>query len=290
MDREHAVGDIGARLAQRRALYSCAVTDSTKAQARSFGTVADRYDTYRPSYAADAVVWALGDQPRPVADVGAGTGILSRLLQRLGHEVIAVEPDELMRARLTAVSPGIGALAGTAEEIPLADQSVHAVVAGQAYHWFDTDRAHQEIARVLRPGGVFAAFWNDADPIAPWTVRFVEIIDGPQATVARPLSDFGECFTPVVQAEFRHDVWLTPADLVAFAMTRSPYLVATPRGKQALVQAVRQLIADTDLAGRERFPMPHVTRVHRATTVRTKSGVEERDEADVHMGGDAREG
>ncbi len=246
------------------------MTDSTHAQARSFGTVADRYDTYRPGYAADAVVWALGEHPLRVADVGAGTGILSRLLQRLGHEVIAVEPDALMRARLTAVSPGIGVLAGTAEEIPLADQSVDAVVAGQAYHWFDTARAHQEIARILRPGGVFAAFWNDADPVAPWTVRLVEIIDGLEATLARPLSDFGECFSPVVQAEFRHDVWLTPADLVALATTRSPYLVATPAGKQALVDAIQQLIAETELAGRERFPMPHVTRVHRATTVRTK--------------------
>jgi SAM-dependent methyltransferase len=100
----------------------------------------------------------LGERPLWVADIGAGTGILSRLLRRLGHQVIAIEPDELMRVRLTGVSPGIAALGGTAENIPLADRSVHAVVAGQAYHWFDGARAHAELARVLRPGGVFAAF------------------------------------------------------------------------------------------------------------------------------------
>jgi SAM-dependent methyltransferase len=242
------------------------MTDSTQRHSRSFGPVADRYDMYRPGYAADAVVWALGERPLRVADLGAGTGILSRLLQRLGHEVIAVEPDDLMRVRLMEVSPGVAALAGTAEEIPLPDRSVDAVVAGQAYHWFDTARAHREVARVLRPGGAFAALWNDADLHTPWTVRFVEIIDGADAAVGvRPAPDFGERFGPVVQAEFRHELWLTPEDLVALATTRSPYLVATRQGRQDLLDAVRELIAGPELAGRERFAMPHVTRVHRAT-------------------------
>lgn len=245
--------------------YADVMTDPTQRQARAFGTVANRYDRYRPTYAADAVVWALGERPLRVADLGAGTGILSRLLQQLGHEVIAVEPDELMRARLTEVSPGITGLAGTAEEIPLPDRAVDAVVAGQAYHWFDIAHAHREIARVLQPAGVFAALWNDADLCAPWMVRFVEIIDGAAAVFgARPAPDFGERFGSVVGAEFQHEVWLTPDDLVALATTRSPYLIATPQRQQDLVDAIRQLTAGSELAGRERFAMPHVTRVHRA--------------------------
>jgi len=94
----------------------------------------------------------------------------------------------------------------------------------------------------------------------------VEIIDGTEAARhARSVSDFGERFGPVTQAEFRHEMWLTPDDLVAMATTRSPFLVATPQGQQDLVDAVRQLIAGPELAGRERFAMPHVTHVHRAT-------------------------
>jgi SAM-dependent methyltransferase len=187
------------------------------------------------------------------------------MVQRLGHEVIAVEPDDLMRERLTRVSPDIIAFAGTAEAIPLPDGSVDAAVAGQAFHWFDSARAHPEIARILRPRGVFAALWNDADPRARWTMRLGEIIDGAQALVGdRPRSDFGERFGPVEQAEFRHDVWSTPDDLVALAKTRSPYLVASPDEQQDLVAAVRRLTTEPELAGRERFPMPHVTRVHRA--------------------------
>jgi len=242
------------------------MADPHRPQARSFGTVADRYDRYRPGYAAAAVVWALGGRPLRVADLGAGTGILSRLLRRLGHEVVAVEPDDRMRARLTKASPGITILAGAAEEIPLPDRSVDAVVAGQAYHWFDTDRAHPQIARVLRPGGVFAVLRNDADLRVAWTVRFVEIIDGVEAARAeRPVPDFGESFGSVVQAEFRHGTWMTPDDLVALATTRSPFIVGTPPEQQALIDGVRELTAGPELAGRHRFAMPHVTRVDRAT-------------------------
>jgi SAM-dependent methyltransferase len=240
------------------------VTDPGPPPRLSFGTVAERYDRFRPGYAAGAVTWALGERPRRVVDLGAGTGILSRLLRDLGHEVIAVEPDDSMRGRLIEVSPGITALPGAAEQIPLPDGAVDAVVAGQAYHWFDPDLAHPEIARVLRPGGVFAALWNDADRAVGWTVRLTEIIDGAHSVDIRPLSDFGDRFGPVTPGEFRHGVWMTPDDLVAMATTRSPYLVASAAGRQELVDAVRGLLAGPELAGRDRFEMPHLTRVHRA--------------------------
>jgi SAM-dependent methyltransferase len=234
------------------------VTDTPAA--RSFGRVAESYDRYRPGYAPAAVAWALGERPLRVVDLGAGTGILSRLLHGLGHEVIAVEPDPRMRARLVEVSPGVTALAGSAEEIPVPDESVDAVVAGQAYHWFDPDRTHPELARVLHPGGVFAALWNDADARTQWTVTFTEIIDGPREPM--PLSDFGPRFGAVGQAEFPHDVWTTADDLVALASTRSPYLVGSPTEREQIVVAVRRLITEAGLTGR--FAMPHVTRVHRA--------------------------
>jgi SAM-dependent methyltransferase len=234
--------------------------------ARSFGSDADRYDTYRPTYAPNAVRWALGRRPLRVADLGAGTGILSRLLRDLGHRVVAVEPDERMRRRLTQASPGVEAFEGTAEAIPLPHRSVDAVVCGQAYHWFDPDRAHPEIARVLRHGGVFAALWNDADVRLPWIVRYAEIIDGPDVlTDGRPAVDFGPRFGPVAAAEFRHDIPMTPDGLVNLAMTRSPYLVASTAGRQAMVDAIRRLVATTGLA--DHFPMPNITRVHRATVL-----------------------
>jgi SAM-dependent methyltransferase len=234
-------------------------------QARSFGQAAQMYDRYRPGYAPAGVVWAIGERPLRVVDLGAGTGILSRLLHQLGHEVIAVEPDEQMRVHLAATSAGVTAIGGAAEAIPLADASVDAVVAGQAYHWFDGDRTHAEVARVLHPGGVFAALWNDADDRMQWTVQYARVIDGASAiTGARPPSDFGPGFDRVEQNEFAHDVWTSGDDLLAVTTTRSPYLVADESGRRNLLDAVRRLIADNGLDRPEGFPMPHLTRVHRA--------------------------
>ena len=123
--------------------------DITK-HASSFGAAADLYDRIRPHYPLDALRWALGEQPRRIVDLGAGTGILTRQLLELGHQVIAVEPDAEMRRQI-----GGDARAGDATAIPVGDGSQDAVTAGQAYHWFAGEPAHAEIARVLRPGGWF---------------------------------------------------------------------------------------------------------------------------------------
>ena len=117
-----------------------------------------------------AVEWALaplGAGAWRVGDIGAGTGIMTRLILDAGHEVVAVEPDALMRRRLSDTTPAARAVDGSAESMPLADGSLDGAVAAQAYHWFDRDRAHAELARVIRPGGVFAAIWNDRDDTAP---------------------------------------------------------------------------------------------------------------------------
>src|SRR5436309_15901895 len=109
-----------------------------RSPALSFGPAAARYDRIRPSYPTAAVRWLIGDAPVRVVDLGAGTGILTRQLVALGHDVTPVEPDPQMAALS-------GAVIGSAEKIPLPDGAVDAVVAGQAYHWFDRERAHPEI-------------------------------------------------------------------------------------------------------------------------------------------------
>ena len=92
-----------------------------------------------------------------MVDLAAGSGKLTRPLAALGCEVIAIEPVAEMRA---AIGPTARALDGTAEAMPLPDDSADVVTVGQAFHWFDGPVALAEIERVLRPGGALALVWN----------------------------------------------------------------------------------------------------------------------------------
>ena len=121
--------------------------------AHSFGGVADAYERGRPTYPAEAVRWMLGEHPLTVLELGAGTGKLTRVLTDLGHDVQATDPDAAMLQILEKEVPGARTAQTSAEDVPLGDASVDAVIAAQAFHWFDLDRALPEVARVLRPGG-----------------------------------------------------------------------------------------------------------------------------------------
>jgi SAM-dependent methyltransferase len=132
------------------------------AAATGFARSVEAYERARPEYPPEAIAYLgaeLDLRPgRTVLDLAAGSGKLTRPLAELGCEVIAVEPVAEMRA---AIGPAAAsALDGTAEAIPLGDDSVDAVTVGQAFHWFDGPKALAEIERVLRPGGVLALVWN----------------------------------------------------------------------------------------------------------------------------------
>jgi ubiquinone/menaquinone biosynthesis C-methylase UbiE len=130
----------------------------------SFGSVAEAYERARPLYADEALDWLSERLPlRRVVDVGAGTGKLTRQLAALGADVVAVEPDPDMRAVFARVLPEIELLAGSAEDLPLADASVDAATAAQAFHWFDPEQALPELHRVIRSGGGIAVVWNEWD-------------------------------------------------------------------------------------------------------------------------------
>jgi SAM-dependent methyltransferase len=129
--------------------------------ATGFARSVEAYERARPEYPPEAIAW-LADEldlraGRTVVDLAAGSGKLTRPLAALGCEVIAIEPVAEMRA---AIGPTARALDGTAEEMPLPDDSADAVTVGQAFHWFDGPKALAEIERVLRPGGALALVWN----------------------------------------------------------------------------------------------------------------------------------
>ncbi len=144
-----------------------------------FADRAADYVAARPSYPAatiDAVLDGLGPPATlRVADVGAGTGISSRLLADRGCRVLAIEPNAAMRA--AAAAHGLVEWRdGRGERLGLDDASVDVVACFQAFHWLRPEEAMREFARVLRPGGRVALVWNDRDEADPFTAEYGRIL------------------------------------------------------------------------------------------------------------------
>jgi SAM-dependent methyltransferase len=239
-----------------------------QARARSFGSVARDYAALRPSYPADAVAFLLGDAPRRVLDLGAGTGLLSELLVGAGHEVVAVDPSAEMLAQLTERLPQVTALMGTAEDLPLPDDDVDAVVAGQAAHWFDPAPAAREMRRVLRPGGVVGLMWNARDQRVPWVGALDELLsdetldhNADQTVVeqfVRELPASEELLeSGIIQV-------VSPEQVVAGIGTRSYVATMDAGAREDLLGRVRELLAThPDTRGRTVLDLPYRTAAHR---------------------------
>jgi SAM-dependent methyltransferase len=250
-------------------------------RAASFGAAATAYAEHRPDYPVAAIRWAIEPavprEPRQVRilDLGAGTGKLTAQLAGLTldggrpTDVVAVEPDPHMLAELRRGLPGVTAAAGRAEAIPLPGASVDAVFAGQAAHWFDLGRALPEIARVLRPGGVFAGLWNTDDDRVGW-VAGLHRVSGRKNAVAftsyRPededemtawvLGPGKDLFLPPEGAGFPHGHPRTAASLVATMRTHSMFLIMEPAEREAVLGAVADYLAATAETASGAFTFP----------------------------------
>jgi SAM-dependent methyltransferase len=219
--------------------------------AHGFEDVADVYERGRPDYPADAIA-AIGlPAGARVADVGAGTGKLTRALLAAGLEVVAVEPFAAMRA---ALPDGIEVLAGTAEALPLADASVDAVACGDSFHWFDGARAAPELARVIRPGGVLALLWNVTAGEAaaeglPWAKELIDLLNanrpehpGFTEDQGRDAIDVCDAFGPFTHVEVAHVQHSTRAMIVSNVASISYVAVLPDAERRALLARVDALL------------------------------------------------
>jgi len=250
------------------------VDELTARRARSFGPIADIYDRVRPGYPADAVTWLLADHERPgnpakrVLDIGAGTGALTRDLVAMGLDVVAVEPDPAMRAVLGERVPAADVRAGSAEDVPLDDGEVDAVLGGQMWHWVDLEPAVAEVARVLRPGGTLGLLWNFRDEHVPWMAELGAILGGddvhggPAQVVLPP----GAPFTARAARDFPWSQQLARRDVVDLVSTRSHVQVLPDDERAELLQKIGALVdSHPAVAQRARIEVPYVTSCWRAT-------------------------
>lgn len=186
--------------------------------AERFTDRAEDYAAHRPSYPAaciDAMLRGMGTPGMlAVADVGAGTGIMARLIAARGPLVVAIEPNGAMRAKAEVAvdrqSDRVLMEDGTAEATGLKDGSVDLVVCAQAFHWFDPPKAFAEFRRVLKGTGRLALVWNEVDATTEIGAGYREILDGlatdetPRVRYAAQEDPFAgtDLFDDVRKAEF----------------------------------------------------------------------------------------
>ena len=238
-------------------------------RARSFGAVAAAYARHRPGYPAAALDWAL--EPAPggdVLDLAAGTGKLTEaLVTRPGLRVTAVDPDPAMLAQFRADHAGVDAREGTAEQIPLPDAAVDAVVVGTAWHWFDRAKAEPEIARVLRPGGVLAVLWNGDDDTVEWVHGYHRALHPEELPRVSATEDDARPrhaeFAPSETRRFLNPVRTTIEGLVETIATHSWALVADPADREVGLARLRAYLAERPETSGGVFTLPMVTDVVR---------------------------
>jgi SAM-dependent methyltransferase len=232
-----------------------------RAAATGFARSVEAYERGRPDYPPEAIDHLrreLDLRPgRTVVDLAAGSGKLTRQLAALGCEVIAVEPVDEMRA---AIGAGVRALEGTAEAIPLPDDSADAVTVAQAFHWFDGPRALAEIERVLRPGGALALVWNRRPTESSHLHAAISEIMAPYRgdTPAHATGAWREAFAGRELSEWRHEfAQRLDADGLADRVGSTSFIAALEDGERERVLArVRAL------AGEGSVEVPYVCEIH----------------------------
>ncbi len=218
--------------------------------------MADDYDRVRPSPPDEALDWLVPPDCETAVDIAAGTGLFTRALRRRVSQVIAVEPDDRMRAVLAARSPGVRAVAGRGEAIPVPDASADGVFVSSAWHWLDPGQAVPEIARVLRDGGRLGVIWTSRDRRVDWVAE-LDRLRRPQVIqpAGRPrrrheiVLPENAPFENIASASFTFARTMTVDDTVDWLATYSGVITAPAAERAAGLARAREALlrrADTD--------------------------------------------
>jgi SAM-dependent methyltransferase len=250
------------------------------ARARGFDAWAGDYDRFRPGYPDelfDAIAERLPLPRQPlVVDLGAGTGRAALAMAGIGWRVTAVEPGrpmlDLLRARATDEGLLISTVQASAEQTGLDPASADLVTAAQAFHWFDKERALSEMARILKPAGGLALFWNvrDADRspfLADYGGLLERYVDGGDAgryesgapdETRLAIAAHAGAFDEPQLTQMHHEVAMTDEEFIGMAFTASYVRVdKSPEQLDRFRLDVAALLGRHGLNDGRPFPVPY---------------------------------
>ncbi|MBS2966066.1 methyltransferase domain-containing protein [Actinocrinis puniceicyclus] len=232
------------------------------------------YERVRPSYPtrslavlADALDLRAG---RCVAEVGAGTGKFTRLLALTGARVVAVEPVAAMRVRLAELLPQVETVDGLAEATGLPDGAVDAVVAAQAWHWFDPSAAMAEVERITHRRGRLGLVWNTLDETVPWVAEYskiyrqwrTEAVPGHRDGRWRRFFDALAGWTPLA-AEHVPNPYVTDRDgVLGQALTSSMISTLDADSRDQVRRELEAVLDRHEASSGDRIEIPYVTDVY----------------------------
>ncbi|HJX78746.1 class I SAM-dependent methyltransferase [Glutamicibacter sp.] len=233
------------------------------------------HDEVRPAWSAEVISWLLGSPSRghrlAVLDLGAGTGLGTRTIAALGCTVTAVDTSKDMLSVLRTacedlppdVADRISIASGSAEHLPLGNQSVDAIVCLQAWHWVNPERAIAECDRVMTPNGMMGLAWHTWDRASDWVKALSAIVEpeGPPAEQIRSVpAEFAGRGT-FERMDFSFNFELSVDQLVHLA---SSWAFVTQRSdKEAVLTKIRRLGERTASADTGLVSFPHITAAFR---------------------------
>ncbi|CAF1193497.1 unnamed protein product [Didymodactylos carnosus] len=244
--------------------------------ANGFQLGAEVYERGRPAYPDLVINLICATNPdlcqKTIVDLAAGTGKFTRMLVSAGAKLVtAIEPVESMRRKLYSI-PNIAVLNGTAENIPLVDNSVDIVTVAQAFHWFNGVAALEEIYRVLKPDGKLYLLWNlRDDDTCPWLQDMTKIIDKwqpkdhPHFKTMKWLKVFEDnsLFSSFSYERFSHDQCVTLDILFNRILSSSFISILDDKKKQILLQEVKAFLEqNAQTKEKTKFFVPYMTHVY----------------------------
>jgi ubiquinone/menaquinone biosynthesis C-methylase UbiE len=225
---------------------------------KGFQAAADAYERGRPDYPSEAIQF-LADtcgmrRGAKIIELGAGTGKFTRLLVPTQATLLAIEPVDAMRKKFSTLLPAVEILDGSAESVPAGDGTADVVVAAQAFHWFDAEKALAECHRVLRPGGMLGLIWNVRDESMEWVAELTRIIDVYERSAPRYKSfewkraiEGNKLFGPLGQRSFKHSHRGT-VDTFMDRVASISFIASLPDGqRESVMKEVRSLIENHQL-------------------------------------------